>query len=51
MGDYLGTLFRLGDCAAEPRKLLKYLKKLVVEAAGVEPASEKEFSLYIQTVS
>jgi hypothetical protein len=50
-GDYLETLFRPGDCAAVSRKLLKYLKKLMVEAAGVEPSSQKQFFLYIQDVN
>jgi len=40
MGDYLETLFRPGDCVVGSRNLLKYLKKQMVEAAGVEPASE-----------
>ena len=39
-GDYLETLFCPGDCAVGSRNLLKYLKKQMVEAAGVEPASE-----------
>ena len=38
-GDYLETLFRPGDCTVGSRNLLKYLKKQMVEAAGVEPAS------------
>jgi hypothetical protein len=49
-GDYLETLFRPGDCAAAYRNLLKYLKKLMVEAAGVEPTSQKSFFSYIQIV-